>query len=305
MNYFVPNPQNYYMYNPINPNDQLWWGVGYPYEIFYKIDFFNIKKDSYIISSYGRIFSLNTMKETSPITHNNGYLNIVLVMEKGYGDLNNRKAFKIHKLVAMAFIVKTEEDYALNRDIPNHKNLIRNDNHVWNLEWVNEQENRIHAIQNKATYFANLPQLFTQLQPRESQWGIGSAKGDRNGKSRLTEEQVHTICRSLQEGKTPKECCELIGEEWNDYNSSLINNILHGRRRQDISSQYNLTAVARPQFDYSSIEPMIMDLILQGFSNKQVYEQIKHMIPYHPGEEDKKHYDRVRIKIGNIKKKIL
>lgn len=305
MNYFVPNPQNYYMYNPINPNDQLWWGVGYPYEIFYKIDFFNIKKDSYLISSYGRLFSLNTNKERIAPYQESGYQRINLVVEKGYGDSNNRKSFNIHKLVATAFIVKTEEDYALNRDIPNHKNLIRSDNHVWNLEWVNGQENTDHAVQSNARYYANLPQLFTQLQPRESQWGTGSAKGDRNGKSRLTEEQVHTICKALEQGKSPKECCELIGEEWNDYNSSLINNILHGRRRQDISSQYNLNVTARPQFDYTSIEPTIIELLLKGFSTKQVYDQIKHIIPHHPGEDDKKHYDRVRIKIGNIKKKML
>lgn len=304
MDYFVPNPQNYYMYNPVNPNDQLWWGVGYPYEIFYKIDFYNIKKDAYIISSYGRIFSLNTGKEMSPILHGKGYLNIPLVMEEGYGYTNNKKSMKMHRLVAMAFIVKTTEDYIFNKDIVNHKNLIKTDNHIWNLEWVNDDENRHHAIQNNASYFARLPKLFTPLNPVESQWGTGSAKGDRNGKSRLTEEQVHVICRALQQGKSPKECCELIGEEWNEQNSSVINNILHGRRRQDISSQYNLTATSRPQFDYSLVETDIMSLLLQGFSSKQVYEQIKHLIPYHQGETDKKHYDRVRIKIGNIKKKL-
>ncbi len=304
-NHFTPNPQNYFMYNPINPNDQLWYGNGFPVEIFYKIDFLNIKKDTYIISSYGRIFSLNTNKEMTHSTNETLYRQIQLAMEDGYGNQFNRKSFRIHRLVAMAFIVKTVEDIILGRDIVNHKNLIKNDNHVWNLEWVTEQENRLHALQNNAEYYYNLPHLFKPIQEQESQWGKGIAKGDRNGKSRLTEEQVHFICQGLERGLSPKECCQMAGIEWNEANSSLINNIKGGRRRQDIASQYNINTVARPQFDYGLIEPKIYELLNQGYSIKQIYEQIKNIIPYHEGEDDIKHYNRVRIKIGNMRKKFM
>lgn len=304
-NYFTPNPQNYYGYNPINPNDQLWYGIGFPVEIFYKIDFYNIKKDTYLISSYGRIFSLNTGREMTPIANEHEYRSIQLAMEEGYGNQFNRRVFKIHRLVAMAFIIKTIEDYQLGRDIVNHKNLYRTDNHVWNLEWMTEQDNTIHAFQNNAHQMANLPSLFKQVEKQESQWGKGIAKGDRNGKSRLTEEQVHLICQGLEKGLSPKECCHMAGIEWNDANSSLINNIKGGRRRQDIASQYNINPAARPQFDYGLIEPKIYELLNQGYSVKQIYEQIKNIIPYHDGEDDTKHYNRVRIKIGNMRKKFM
>lgn len=304
-NYFTPNPHNLYGYNPINPNDQLWYGLGFPIEVFYKIDFYNIKKDTYLISSYGRIFSLNTNKEMTPVDSGAGYRIIQLSMEEGFGDQLNRRMFRIHRLVAMAFIIKTVEDYQLGRDIVNHKNLFKTDNHVWNLEWVTDEENTIHAFNNNAREFQNLPKLFRQVEVKESQWGTGSAKGDRNGKSRLTEQQVHLICQGLEKGLSPKECCQMAGIEWNDANSSLINNIKGGRRRQDIASQYNINPAARPQFDYGLIEPKIYELLTQGYSVKQIYEQIKHMIPYHDGEDDTKHYNRVRIKIGTMKKKFM
>lgn len=306
MNYFTPNPQNYYMYNPINQHDQLWYGVGYPVEIFYKIDFWGIKKDTYIISSYGRVFSLNTNKEMTFTRQKIEYRTVQLVVEDGSGNEFNKKGFRVHRLVAMAFIVKTIEDYQMGRDIPNHKNLIKTDNHVWNLEWVNESENTIHALQNNAEYIYNLPNLFQPIneQPQENNWGKGIAKGDRNGKTRVSDQQVHILCQGLQEGKSPKECCLMAGLEWNDANSALLNNIKSGRRRQDIASQYNINTSSRPQFDYSYIEPKIYELLIQGFGTKQIYEIIKSEIPYFEGETDKKHYDRVRIKIGKMKKSL-
>lgn len=304
-NYFTPNPQNYFMYNPTNPNDQLWYGIGYPVEIFYKIDFWNIKKDTYIISSYGRMFSLNNNKEMSLTCQSNGYKQVQLAMEEGYGNQFNRRSFKVHRLVAMAFIIKTEQDIILNRDIVNHKDLLIWNNCFWNLEWMTEQENTIHAFQNNAHQLYNLPNLFNPLTQQESQWGKGIAKGDKNGKSRLTEQEVHLICQGLEKGLSPKECCQMAGVEWNEANSSLINNIKGGRRRQDIASQYNINTSSRPQFDYSIIEPKIFELLSQGYNIKQIYDVIKNEIPLNPGESNSSHYNRVRIKIGKMKKQLL
>lgn len=86
----------------------------------------------YQISSFGRVKSLrqNIIMKLSPT-------------EKGYLKINLRKnkkvkTFKVHRLVAKAFIPNTD-----NKSEINHINHIRNDNRVSNLEWTNHADNMI------------------------------------------------------------------------------------------------------------------------------------------------------------------
>ena len=102
----------------------------------------------YQISDLGRVKSL-IRKSTGTNTNKISYLKIYL-SHNGYSRVTLSKNgitknFLIHRLLAIHFISNTK-----NKKCVNHKNGIRNDNSLQNLEWVSYSENSKHGfIENK------------------------------------------------------------------------------------------------------------------------------------------------------------
>lgn len=115
----------------------------------------------YQVSNIGNVRSLDrTLKgrdgvwyphkgvKMKPTTNKNGYQYVVLKKDGTF------KGFTVHGLVARAFL---ERD-PLRTEI-NHKDGIKTNNNVSNLEWVTHSENEKHAIKNGLVDFDQIRKI--------------------------------------------------------------------------------------------------------------------------------------------------
>lgn len=83
----------------------------------------------YAITSCGKVWSYRSQKFLSPADNGHGYMVVVLCKDGKY------KHFRVHKLVAEAYLGE-----ANGRDV-NHKDGCRNNNNINNLEYLTRKEN--------------------------------------------------------------------------------------------------------------------------------------------------------------------
>ena len=91
----------------------------------------------YLVSTEGLVKS-HTGRPLSARPNKTGYCNIWLKIEGGYDRTSNKL---LHRVVAETFIPNPE-----NKPEVNHKNGIKSDNRVVNLEWCTHQENIQHSF---------------------------------------------------------------------------------------------------------------------------------------------------------------
>lgn len=91
----------------------------------------------YDVSNLGRIRSryFNKVKILKQDTDKDGYKQLNLFKN------GTSCKVKVHRIVAYTFLIKDE-----NKKLINHKNGIKDDNRVSNLEWVTESENVLHSM---------------------------------------------------------------------------------------------------------------------------------------------------------------
>lgn len=92
-------------------------------------------KGLYKISNLGRILSIRNNRILSQWTDKDGYLRCSLTLHQ------KMRQVSVHRLVAETFIPNPH-----NKPQVNHKNGIRNDNRVENLEWCSALENQRHKF---------------------------------------------------------------------------------------------------------------------------------------------------------------
>ena len=122
----------------------------------------------YDVSENGLVTNTRTGRVLKPDLIWDGYERVTLCQD---GKL---KRFRVHRLVASAFIPNPN-----NLPFVNHKDGRKRNNKIENLEWVSCKDNTIHAFDNS-------------FRP----------SGEHHYSAKLTEEQVHEVCKLIELGLT-------------------------------------------------------------------------------------------------------
>jgi len=184
-------------------------------EIFRIITYPFIKKNSYLISNFGKVKDIHINKIINPYSDKKGYLYSVLI-----GETKKVKIVGTHRLVAWEFVNGYNKEQK--RTNVNHKDTCTFNNYYENLEWVTTKENNEFSLIHSKSRFG--------------------CKGSLNYYAKYSEEIVEDICKYLEKGLTQMQIMHIYGyKKRKDNNSfySLIDGIKYGKW-DHISKNYKI-----------------------------------------------------------------
>ena len=161
------------------------------------------QESNYIVSNTGLVKNATSGLLLAYSLDGKGYAHVGLSMN------NKSHTKRIHRLVAETFIPNPE-----NKPQVNHMNGVKTCNWVGNLEWCTNSENQIHAIN------MGLRKIL---------------KGAEHGHCQHTEEQVHAVCRLLEQGVP----VYMVARKLN-VKRSFVTGIIYQGNWPDIQAQYNM-----------------------------------------------------------------
>lgn len=165
------------------------------------------------VSSYGRIKSFlrdatngSILKQTPD---KKGYCRIRVTIER------EKRSYKVHRLVAEAFLPKRE-----GAEQVNHLDGNKANNSVANLEWVTNAENALHAMKNDL-------------------WGNVLLASQRTNEKRKTP----IVARSAKTGNVLR--FESVSAAERYFNSRHISDVLNGKREKAAGHYFSREVVER------------------------------------------------------------
>lgn len=177
----------------------------------------------YEVSHRGSVYNTESEKMLTQTINNSGYPTVTLRLPDG------SRSFLVHRLVAFAFIPNDVPE----RNQVNHINGDKEDNRVSNLEWVTDQENKLHGL-------------------RTGLYRVG----EDHGRAVNKDEDIHEVCRLLSAGYKPKEIAGMtnVGLE-------MIKHIKNGDNWLHISCNYDFERT-KPRVMFKKYYKLIDGIIL-------------------------------------------
>lgn len=192
--------KKYLQYNPLDRDNYL--KDKNEGELFYLLDFNNIKKDFYYVTSFGRIFSKkNGCTELPTHINDSGFLFVNLLNKH-----NKRITVNLHLIVSKVFVPKTNDDI-----INDKKYIMFKDGDKTNVKYSNLKWSTINEVRN--TF---------------------------DGNNKIDIPVVRRICEMLEKGYTVNECKNVLKNTISDISYNIIYNIATGRSWKSISKDYNI-----------------------------------------------------------------
>ena len=201
------------------------------------IDCFDIEKYRYIITTDGQIFNAHTgflLKGNNP-KNEKGYVRVTLKTQCG-----SFKKFPLHVLVMRSF--SNEDPKAEVNHIDGNKLHCE----YSNLEYTTRLENAHHAA---------IHNLYKS--------------GEDHYRSILSNDQVHSICKLFQSGKSISEVMQILDLSENYF--KVLNDILHKNSWTRISDQYDIDfrKVHYKTYEYEDLD-IIAYYISTGMKNRNI-----------------------------------
>ena len=225
-------------------------------------------KPIYWISNLGNLYNSELGRYSSATVTPNDYVRVMLVHKDG-----SKHMTTIHRLVCMAFNgLPPGPEYEVD-----HKNCIKSCSVENNLEWVTKQENNRRAHDN------NLCQV-----------------GEDNYRSILTNEEVHEICKMLEDGIPIKTIASIMTDKiyprkFSNGISDIIYQILGRVIWKSISKDYVFHDYSRIHLNDNQIH-LVCKALEDGYNYDYIIDTVLQL------DCDQHKRDRLKETFYNIKR---